>query len=176
MVKVKVESVRVSLMSQHRIAVLQEDDGDRYLPIWIGSFEAEAIAMRLRNEKAQRPLTHDLIQSLVEALNGLSHVVIYSLEKDIYLARLVFNELDGDEREMECRPSDAIAIAVRCECPIYVSEEVMDAAAKVPAEEVNLDQMDEVEEESSQPDGNDEGLDVFRDALEDLDLDSLLKR
>ncbi len=176
MVKVRVESVRVSLMSQHRIAVLQEDDGDRYLPIWIGSFEAEAIAMRLRNEKAQRPLTHDLIQSLVDALNGLSHVVIYSLEKDIYLARLVFNELDGDEREMECRPSDAIAIAVRCECPIYISEEVMDAAAKVPAEEVNLDQMDEVEEDSGLTDGSDEGLDVFRDALEDLDLDSLLKR
>ncbi len=176
MVKVKVESVRVSLMSQHRVAVLQEDDGDRYLPIWIGSFEAEAIAMRLRNEKAPRPLTHDLVHALVDALNGLAYTVIYSLDKDIYLARLVFNELDGDEREMECRPSDAIAIAVRCECPIYVSEEVMDAAAKVPAEEVNLDQMDDGDEEGSESSENDGNLDVFRDALEDLDLDSLLKR
>ena len=176
MVKVKVESVRVSLMSQHRIAVLQEEDGDRYLPIWIGSFEAEAIAMRLRNEKAQRPLTHDLVHSLVDALNGLAYVVIYNLEKDIYLARLVFNEHEGTEREMESRASDAIAIAVRSECPIYVSEEVMDAAAKVPAEEVNLDTMDKGEEEASESSEPDESLDVFRDALEDLDLDSLLKR
>ncbi len=176
MVKVRVESVRVSLMSQHRIAVLQEDDGDRYLPIWIGSFEAEAIAMRLRNEKAPRPLTHDLVHLMVDALNGLAHVVIYSLEKDIYLARLVFNDLEGDEREMECRPSDAIAIAVRCECPIYVSEEVMDAAAKVPAEEVRLDQVDDMEDETGDVAEDDGSLDVFRDALEDLDLDSLFKR
>ncbi len=176
MIKVRVESVRVSLMSQHRIAVLQEDEGDRYLPIWIGSFEAEAIAMRLRNEKVPRPLTHDLVHSLVDALNGLAYVVIYSLEKDVYLARLVFNDLDGADREMECRPSDAIAIAVRCECPIYVSEEVMDAAAKVPAEEISLDQMDDGEEEAGVASENDGNLDVFRDALEDLDLDSLLKR
>jgi len=176
MIKVRVESVRVSLMSQHRIAVLQEDEGDRYLPIWIGSFEAEAIAMRLRNEKVPRPLTHDLVHSLVDALNGLAYVVIYSLEKDVFLARLVFNDLDGADREMECRPSDAIAIAVRCECPIYVSEEVMDAAAKVPAEEISLDQMDDGEEEAGVASENDGNLDVFRDALEDLDLDSLLKR
>lgn len=173
MVKVSVESVRVSLMSQHRIAVLQEEEGDRYLPIWIGSFEAEAIAMRLRNEKVPRPLTHDLVHAMADALGGLDYVFIYNMEKDIYLARLVFRKQDGEVREMECRPSDAIGIAVRSDCPIYVSEEVMDAAARVPAEEVSLDQVDDEDGEDAP---SDENLDVYRDALEDLDLDSLLKR
>ena len=176
MVKVKVESVRVSLMSQHRIAVLQEDEGNRYLPIWIGPYEAEAIAMHLRNEKAPRPLTHDLVHDLIQELNGLAHVAIYNLEKDVYMARLVFNGQSGEAMAMECRPSDAIAIAVRCDCPIYIAEKVMAAAAKVPAEEVQLDQVEDLLEEDGGGARNNEDLEIFRDAVEGLDLDSLLKR
>lgn len=177
MVEVKIESVRVSLMSQHRIAVLQEKDGNRYLPIWIGSFEAEAIAMHLRNEKAPRPLTHDLIHSLIQELNGLDHVVIYDLDNDVYLARLVFNAGPDGVFELECRPSDAIAVAVRFDSPIFIKDEVMDIASKVPDEEIPLDLSDEDgaggvgDGAASSPD-----LEVFRDALEGLDLDSLHNR
>ncbi len=177
MIKVKIESVRVSLMSQHRIAVLQEEEGDRYLPIWIGPFEAEAIAMHLRNEKVPRPLTHDLIHSLIEELNGLDHVLIHDLEQDIYLARLVFNHGPDGQYELECRPSDAIAIAVRCNCPIFVVDQVMEVAAKVPDEEIPL----ELNEETASPDmeglkQGSEDLEVFRDVVEGLDLDSLHNR
>ncbi len=175
MIKVRIESVRVSLMSQHRIAVLQEEEGDRHLPIWIGPFEAEAIAIHLRNEKVPRPLTHDLIHALIEELNGLDHVIIYDLEQDIYLARLVFNQGPNGEYEMECRPSDAIAIAVRCDCPIYVADHVMDIAAKVPDEEIPL----ELNETAAAAEGlqqSSEDLEVFRDVVEGLDLDSLHNR
>lgn len=176
MIKVKIESVRVSLMSQHRIAVLQEANGNRYLPIWIGPFEAEAIAMHLRNEKAPRPLTHDLLHGMIQELNGLAYVLIHDLEKDIYLARLVFNEGPGSGLEMDCRPSDAIALAVRCGCPIYIEEAVMDAAAKVPAEEIQLDRVEELMSEDGETDQDSDDLEVFRDVVEGLDLDSLLKR
>ncbi len=178
MIKVRIESVRVSLMSQHRIAVLQEEDGDRYLPIWIGPFEAEAIAMHLRKESVPRPLTHDLMHTLIEELNGLDYVVIHDLDQDIYLARLIFNEgPGGGEYELECRPSDAIAIAVRCDCPIFVADKVMEVAAKVPDEEISL----ELHEDAMSTDveglkQTSENLEVFRDVVEGLDLDSLPDR
>lgn len=171
LIEVKIESVRVSLLSQHRIAVLQEKDGDRYLPIWIGPFEAEAIAMQLRKEKSPRPLTHDLLhQVLLEVAHDPVYVEIASLMDDVYLARLVFNAEDNPIMdELDCRASDALALAVRFGCPIYVDEEVMNAAGKVPDEEIPLDE--DVEGDAS--DTSSEDLELFRDVVEGLDLGSL---
>ena len=117
MIEVTIDSIRVSLMSQNRIVVLKEEDGERYLPIWIGPFEADAITLQLQGMEVHRPLTHDLLKSVIETLGAeVLHILINGLEKNTYFARIVL-ESDGDRVEIDSRPSDAIALAVRAVCP-----------------------------------------------------------
>ncbi len=176
MIEVTIDSIRVSLMSQHRIVVLKEESGNRFLPIWIGPFEADAITLQLQGIDAPRPLTHDLLKAMIETLGGeVLHIVINGLEKNTYYARIVL-DVDGDTVEVDSRPSDAIALGVRVNAPIYVAEEVMDQAGLLPEEEISLTEgvapqsVKEHEEES----GEDEDLGVFTDFVEGLDLDNLL--
>lgn len=167
MVEVTIDSVRVSLMSQHRVVVLKEIDGERYLPIWIGPFEADAITIELQGVEVARPLTHDLLKSMVSLLGGeVMYVVINDLHNDTFYARIVV-DVEGEEMEVDSRPSDAIALAVRCSAPVYVAEHVMDRASIVPEEDVRG--MEEEEAESV----SEEGLEAFRDFVEGLDLEGL---
>jgi bifunctional DNase/RNase len=162
MIEVNIDSVRVSLMSDDRIVLLREVGSDRHLPIFIGQCEAEAIAIRLRNIEVQRPLTHDLLKSVIGAMGGqLVRVVVSELRNDTFHARLVVDQ-DGVLVEVDSRPSDALALAVRVDAPIFVDERVMEVAGIAPERDLT---------EREQPE--DAKLSAFRDFVDNLDLDDL---
>ncbi len=163
MIEVTVDSVRVSLMSQHRVVVLKEMDTERYLPIWIGPFEADAITIQLQGVQVARPLTHDLLKALIIELGArVSHILVNDLRNDTFYAQIVMDS-NGRRIELDSRPSDAIALAVRMHVPIFVAEKVMDQAAITPEEELATGLSKEEEEK----------LSVFRDFVDSLDLDDL---
>ncbi len=164
MVECMIDSVRVSLMTQHRVVVLKETDSDRYLPIWIGPFEADAITIQLQGVQVPRPLTHDLLKSVIRELGvKVSHVLVTELRNDTFFAQIVV-DVNGKSMEIDSRPSDAIALAVRVGAPIFVSEQVMSLASITPEEGLSLEATTPEEEE---------GLAIFRDFVESLDLDDL---
>jgi bifunctional DNase/RNase len=166
MIKVHIDSIRVSLMSQLRVVILKDPASGRYLPVFIGACEAEAIALKLQNRTIERPLTHDLLKSVIAELGGqVRHIVVNDLRHDIFYAQIVV-EQDGQVREIDSRPSDAIALAVRLDVSIYVAESVMDRASITPDEEVESETA-----ETSGPGGAEERLSIFEDFVESLDLD-----
>ena len=115
LVEMVIESVRVHMLSNRHVVILKDTAGDRYLPIWIGAWEASAIAMRLQGLAAERPLTHDLFAAALERLGvRVVRVVISELADETYHARLHLDR-DGVEVEVDSRPSDALALAVRAE-------------------------------------------------------------
>jgi bifunctional DNase/RNase len=127
-----VESVRVHMRTGRHVLLLKEVGVGRILPVWIGPWEAQAIAMRLQGITAERPLTHDLFAATLDEVGvRLQRVVISSLADETFHARL---ELAGADRqhEVDARPSDAIALAVRTGCPIFAAPEVLDQAAALP--------------------------------------------
>jgi uncharacterized protein len=140
-----VDSVRVHTLSTHHVVILREAERERYLPIWIGSWEAQAIAMRLQGVETERPLTHDLLASVLTSLGArVRRIIVSDLEDETYRARIVVAHAGG-EVDIDARPSDAIALAVRVAAPIYATEAVLDRAA--------------VEPDAAE---DDERLDVFR--------------
>jgi hypothetical protein len=168
MIEVVIDSIRVSLMSQHRIVVLKDMNGDRYLPIWIGPYEADAITIELQEVPPQRPLTHDLLKSVIRELGGkVIHILISDLRNDVYYARILV-EINGKQVEIDSRPSDAIALGVRVKVPIYVAETVMEKASIEPDEDVESveDTVGEGEVETGR-------LSAFQDFVNSLDLDDL---
>lgn len=176
MIEVTIDSIRVSLMSQHRIVVLKEENGTRFLPIWIGPFEADAITLQLQGIDAPRPLTHDLLKTVIETMGGeVLHILISGLEKNTYYARIVL-DVEGENVEIDSRPSDAIALGVRVSAPVYVAEEVMEQAGLQPEEEISLSEGSPARSQSKSKDDDEEeeDLGVFTDFVEGLDLDNLL--
>ena len=128
MIRVTVDSIRVSLLTQHRVVVLREADSRRYLPIWIGPFEADAIALALQGHEPQRPMTHDLLKSVFGELGAaISHILVNDIHDSTFFARIVV-EQGNHTIEIDARPSDAIALAVTARVPIYVSEDVLGEA------------------------------------------------
>ena len=118
MIEMKIDSIRVSLMNYQRVVILKEKGANRYLPIWIGPAEADAIAVKLQNVQLARPLTHDLLQSVIAALGAsVNFVVVSELQNDTFYAKLSLN-VDGMRVEVDSRPSDALALAVRVGVPI----------------------------------------------------------
>lgn len=175
MIKVEIDSIRVSLMSQDRVVVLKDQASDRYLPIWIGPFEAEAIRVELQGVEVTRPLTHDLLKSVIVQLGGeVEQILINDLRNDTFFARLEVKS-NGRTIEIDSRPSDAIALAVRLKVPIFVDDSVMEKAAIKPEEDIT--------NELALPGSGKEGetpseeapadLGAFKDFLESLDLDDL---
>jgi len=174
MVKVEIDSIRVSLMSQDRVVVLKDASSDRYLPIWIGPFEAEAIRVELQGVEVTRPLTHDLLKSVITNLGGeLKQIVINDLRNDTYFAQLEVAQ-NGRDVEIDSRPSDAIALAVRLKVPIFVDDSVMERAAITPEEEIASEsESEDNAKDSPAGEGKPENLGAFKDFLESLDLDDL---
>jgi bifunctional DNase/RNase len=171
MIEVTIDSIRVSLMSQHRVVVLKDTSSDRYLPIWIGPCEADAITIELQEMPPQRPLTHDLLKTVIREMGGkVVHILINDLRNDVYYARIVV-DVRGNQIEIDSRPSDAIALAVRVKTPIFVADVVMDKAAIEPDEDVEKS----LDEESVGGDSEvDPGrLSAFADFVDTLDLDDL---
>ncbi len=179
MVELTIESIRVSLMNYQRVVILKEKDSDRYLPIWIGPAEADAIAVRLQEVSVARPLTHDLLRSIIDALGAtVSYILVSDLSNDTFFARIAM-EVDGKSLEIDSRPSDAIALAVRSQVPIYADESVLEKAG------VRLDQegqplekgdMPEIEPTSEVKAEELEKLSPFRDVIEGLDLEDFEKK
>jgi len=156
--EVKVESIQISLMSDHRVILLREIESERLLPIFIGPYEAEAIAIRLREIELPRPLTHDLLNNAITEMGGkVSHITINALRNDTFYAYITV-KLNGRKLEIDSRPSDAIALAVRANAPIFVEEDVM-AEGIVPEADIS--------------DVDDEELSIFRDFVDTLDLDTI---
>jgi uncharacterized protein len=169
MIEVIIDSIRVSLMSQHRVVVLKDANSERYLPIWIGPCEAEAITVKLQEVPAPRPLTHDLLRSVIRELGGkVVHILINDLRQEVYYARIVI-DLAGEQIEVDSRPSDAIALAVRVSAPIFVADSVMDKAANEPDEDVEKEAASELLTEGA----DETRLSAFADFVDTLDLDDL---
>ena len=128
MLEMVIDSIRVSLANYQRVVILKEKESDRYLPIWIGPNEADAIAVKLQGISVPRPLTHDLLSSVIGNLGAsISHILVSDLQDDTFFAKVVLTS-DGKTMEVDSRPSDAIALAVRAQVPIYVEEVVLDKA------------------------------------------------
>jgi uncharacterized protein len=170
MIEVTIDSVRVSLTTQQRIVVLKDNTSDRYLAIFIGPFEADAITYELQEIAQRRPLTHDLMKTLIEELGAsLAYVLVNDIREDIYYARLVIDTADDKRVEIDCRPSDAIAIAVRTKVPLYVAEAVLDRAGIRPESDIEV----EVEEGEEDAPVDTRKLSAFADFLDTLDLEDL---
>ncbi len=164
MVEVSIDSIRVSLMSQHRVVILKDIDSDRYLPIWIGPCEADAITVTLQEMEVSRPLTHDLLKNVIGEMGGeVEYIVISDLRNDVFYARIVM-AAGGKRLEIDSRPSDALAVAVRLHVPVYIEEAVMEKAAVLPEEEMEAD---------GAAAGEETRLDAFKDFVESLDLEDL---
>tara|TARA_B100001146_G_C15976638_1_gene346487 strand:+ start:140 stop:667 length:528 start_codon:yes stop_codon:yes gene_type:complete len=168
MIEVNIDSIRVSLMSQHRVAILKDDVSNRYLPIWIGPCEADSITVELQDMEMARPLTHDILAQTITDLGGeISHVTIKDLRNDVFYAYITINQ-QGKQLEIDSRPSDAIALAVRAQVPIYVEEQVMEKASITPEDNI-IDQYNDLTNEPE----NDDNLSAFSDFVDTLDLDDL---
>jgi len=177
MLEVTIDSIRVSLMNYQRVVILREKAADRYLPIWIGPAEADAIAAKLQGVKLERPLTHDLLRSVVEALGArVNSIIVYELKSDVFYAKIILN-IDGGQIEIDSRPSDALALAVRVEVPIYVDESVMDKAGiLLDREGKPLDEKGVIEGKDKVTDEELKKMSAFRDFIDTLDLDDFGKR
>jgi uncharacterized protein len=174
-----VESVRVHMPSGRHVLVLREVDRGRLLMIWVGPWEASAIAMKLQGLTPERPLTHDLFASVLGTLGAdIERIVITDLADETFHARLVLSR-GGDRHDVDARPSDAIALAVRMGVPVYASPDVLDRAATVPDEDEEPDG-DDVQPSGKrrrgEPESTDEildqaRLDIFREFVNSLEVE-----
>jgi uncharacterized protein len=167
MVEMTVESVRINLATQQRVVILKATKQERYLFIWIAHAEAYAIAVELQGTTSPRPLTHDLLKNIIGELGAnIVSIVISDLIDEIFYARIIL-DVDGRHVEIDSRPSDAIALAVRAKTPIFVEESVLERAG------VTLEQSEE-QQPTRRPEPRRESekdnLDAYRDFINSLDV------
>jgi bifunctional DNase/RNase len=173
MVEVVIDSIRVSLMSQQRIVILREKNAERYLPIWIGIYEAESITIALQEVEVARPLTHDLMKNIFSELKArVLQVEVVALRDDTFYGNIIA-EVDGRTLTIDSRPSDALAIAVRTHVPIYVAQSVMDAAGITPEEDLQVEGEEKGAGEEKLEGEGEERLSIFEDFLDGLNMDDL---
>jgi len=172
MIEVQIDSVRVHLMTPNRLVVLKQINSERYLPIWVGVYEAEAITIALQEVEMSRPLTHDLLKNVFTAFNArIKRVEIVKLENDTYFGTIVA-ELNGVEVRVDSRSSDAIALSVRAHVPILVHASVMEKGSITPEEDMPEEsQMPEKSEPLPLSKEGTERLSVFENFLDKLDFD-----
>lgn len=167
MVEMSVDSVRISVENSQRVVILKDREGDRYLFIWIANPEAYSIAMELQGSTPPRPLTHDLLKTIILELGAkVERVVINDLVDDIFYARILM-DVDGRHVEIDSRSSDAIALAVRLKSPIFVADKVMDAASVALNNGGEETTSTPITSETRMPAYN---LDVYRDFIQNLDI------
>ena len=169
MVEMTVESVRINLATQQRVVILKATKQERYLFIWIAHAEAYAIAVELQGTTSPRPLTHDLLKNVIGELGAkIVSIVISDLIEDIFYARIVL-DVAGRHVEIDSRPSDAIALAVRAKTSIFVDESVLDRAGV--ALETNEEQtMSKAEQRKDKKDLDQDNLDAYSDFINSLDV------
>ena len=169
MVEMTVESVRINLATQQRVVILKATKQERYLFIWIAHAEAYAIAVELQGTTSPRPLTHDLLKSVIGELGAkIVSIVISDLIDDIFYARIVF-DVAGRHVEVDSWPSDAIALAVRTRASIFVEDSVLERAGVVL--ETNEEQsIPRAEQRREKKEPEQENLDAYRDFINSLDV------
>ena len=182
MVEMSIDSIRVSLMNYQRVVILKEKLAERYLPIWIGPAEADAIAVKLQGVSVPRPLTHDLLCSVIDTLGAaVNSIIVSDLKGDTFYAKVIL-DVEGGQMEVDARPSDALALAVRVEVPIYAEEVVLDKAGVFLDKETGKPIIQEKETDEASGKGkqiSDEELrrmSAFRDFINTLDFDDFDKR
>ena len=181
MIEMTIDSIRVSLMNYQRVVILKEKIAERYLPIWIGPAEADAIAVKLQGVVVPRPLTHDLLHSTIDTLGAtINSIIVSDLKNDTFFAKIILN-VDGEQLEVDSRPSDALALAVRAEAPIYAEEVVLDKAGILldketgkPIVEGESGGADSKGEKVSEEEMN--KMSAFYDFINTLDLEDFDKR
>ncbi len=171
MVEVVIDSIRVSLMSQQRIVILREVNAERYLPIWIGIYEAEAITIALQEVEVARPLTHDLLKNIFTEFNvSVLRVEVAALHDNTFFGNIVA-EINGKTLNIDARPSDALNLAVRTHVPIFVAQSVIDSVGIIPEDDLQEEPEDEDEELLVEDvETSEERLSVFEDFLDGLDI------
>ena len=175
MIEMTIDSIRVSLMNYQRVVILKEKGTNRYLPIWIGPAEADAIAVKLQNVELSRPLTHDLLQSVISTLGAsVDYIVVSGLKEDTFYARLALS-VDGVKLDIDSRPSDALALAVRVGAPIYAEESVLEKAGIILEEETGKS-LTEGKSEGKVDEQELKGLSAYKDFINTLDLEDFKKR
>ena len=173
MIEMSIDSIRVSMMNYQRVVILKEKDAERFLPIWIGPAEADAIAIKLQGVTPPRPLTHDLLFTSIGTLGAsVSSIVVSDLQNDTFYARLLL-DVNGEQIELDSRPSDAMAIAIRADAPIFAEESVLDRAGILldsetgkPIPQSGADRGEPTEEELR-------SLSAFHEFIDTLDLEGL---
>jgi bifunctional DNase/RNase len=159
LVQVEVVGVRIEMPSNQPIVLLKEIDGTRFLPIWVGAVEATAIAFAQQGLEAQRPLTHDLIQNLLDRVDiTLTNVHITEIKDGVFYAELLLRNSEGALEPLSARPSDAIAIALRTKSNIMVDSDLLD--------EIGIDIPDQIANEVSA--AGDQELEAFREFLDGI--------
>jgi len=181
MIEMVIDSIRVSLMNYQRVVILKEKLADRYLPIWIGPAEADAIAIKLQKVNVPRPLTHDLLSSVISTLGAnVNSIIVNDLRNDTFFAKILL-DVDGGQMEVDSRPSDALALAVRGDppIPIFVEETVLDKAGILLDKETGKPIFEEGEmlDKEGKKVSEDElkRLGAFRDFIDTLDLEDFDK-
>ena len=171
MLEMSIDSIRVSLTNYRRVVILKVKDDERYLPIWIGPAEADAIALKLQDLSVPRPLTHDLLEAVISSLGAkVNHILVSDLSEDTFYAKIVLSH-NGGKTEIDSRPSDAIALAVRTEAPIYANPSVVDkAGVEMDSEGRASVPEDRAESGESVSEEELERLSAFTDFVDDLDL------
>ena len=175
MPEMTIDSIRVSLMNYQRVVILREKESNRYLPIWIGPSEADAIAVKLQDVTVPRPLTHDLLGNVISAMGAsVSRIVVSELNNDTFYAKVVL-QVSGSTKEIDSRPSDAIALAVRTKAPIFAEDSVLEKAGVEMDEDSDKSLIPGQAGENLQPVGEEElkGLSAYKEFVSTLDLDDL---
>jgi bifunctional DNase/RNase len=160
--EMQVDSIRVHMPSGQHVVILKDKAAERYLPIWIGIYEANAIALKITGIAPERPITHDLMTNIFKDLGArILRIEVSSLASDVFYAR-IHMALDGRNLDVDARPSDAIALAVRAEAPILVADEVLEKAGVTP--EAEGEQTDE---------GGATSASIFKEMVNSMDLPDL---
>ncbi len=180
MIEMTIDSIRVSVMNYQRVVILKEKMAERYLPIWIGPAEADAIAAKLQGVSVPRPLTHDLLRSVIDGLGAsVNSVTVTDLKNDTFYAKIIL-DVDGGQMEVDSRPSDALALAVRVEAPIYVEETVLDKAGILLDKETGkpiVEEQDGTDKEGKKVSEEEmKRMSAFRDFIDTLDWEGFDKR
>lgn len=169
MVEAVIEAVRINVVNDQHVVILKEMTGPRVVPIWIGPDVAHAIAIVLRGDEVSRPLTHDLLRSAILEMGGTIHRAIINDLKDSIFFAVIEVDQDGRRLQIDARSSDAIALAVRAQCPIFVEDHVLEQAGFTLPGEGN-EESETVAEQQTEPIDN-ERLSVFREFINNLDID-----
>lgn len=175
MLEMTIDSIRVSLMNYQRVVILRVKESNRYLPIWIGPSEADSIALKLQDVAVPRPLTHDLLRSVIASLGAtVNRIVVSDLSNDTFYAKVIL-QVNGSTMEVDSRPSDAIALAVRTDAPIFADDTVVEKAGLQMDEETGKPILPTDGDQGDQPLREEElrSLSAFTEFVETLNLDDL---